>query len=313
MMTNLIRPLALVGLSLALVACASTSTNDEPPKDLTGTEIPITPAPEIEVADSIPKYFRNGSCVTIVMPGKRTISSELETFCNAFAEQFYGEHFKSMDPDVFEKAAARRRMFSGVPPGAALVKMADKEQSDFVVLIKLDVNVEPYSDSTRRDVSAKIIARGTATITSSAQKGGKQFKTTFKHVQATNNDKEEQMRDAHATVVGRLLAKKMINKVSGLTGLKDGTPKLYLIFKKFDKADKTEFISFLGDIKGIRKQDISERSVDTHKVDQFTIIVTTRMSATKLRAALMELAEEDYPNIEIKQPQKDTLMFIKGR
>lgn len=295
-----------------LIGCGTTS--DDVPPDRSGEPIAITPAPELTVpAGTVyPSFFENSTCVTVVLAGNKAKDFELEHLVSNFAEGFYGETFQAKDPDVVTKANQRRALFAGVPPGAELTNLANKEGADFTVLLHYDLDVEPYRDPSRRDISLKIIAKVTATIRGSAAKDGREVKVTLRHDQISNSDREDELRETHAAAVGKAVAKKLKLKISKAK-MGQVKPKRFLIFKGFSASDKKDILDMVKNIKGIRARDVREKSAGEDEVISFELILSTRLAITVIRERFMDQAEEVYPNIQISQPGKSTLMFSNRR
>jgi hypothetical protein len=291
-------------LSVALAAgCASTDEDPGPPDD-TGTPIPLVAAPDFEVPatlDDYPDLYRRGKCVTVAATGGLA-DEEFENFVDAFAEEFFGVCFTSIDADIMNKARSRAAVFTGVPPSDRMTVMANEAGCDFTLYITLSIEdraVEGSDNVNRRDVSGKMRANATVKLVGSAAKDTKEQATTLKLDLSGRLSK----------LMGTALAKKFLNKV-GKAGGVAAENVVDLTFKFFDASDKREIREMLQAI-GIKLRDM--REVSAQGSAQFIYRVNTKMNIMELRVALEnQLEDEEFDDPRISQPQANMLL-IKNR
>lgn len=292
MSTRIISLFAAAALSLA--GCASTST--EQPPALEGTPVPLTPEPDLSLpaGHQWSAFFDGAKCVLAPAFGDGVREDEFQAFADAFQEHFFGgdSAMLSVDANALDKAAERRAVLGGTPAANALSMMATQEGADFAVHFQLDMRTEPYKSQVRRDIGAIIRATGTCKMTGTPAKGTKEITGTIRHDQETTSSKVDDYRLQHAAIVGKLLAKKMLQTCAeaNVTLQKNV---VHVTFQRFSQVDKRTIVEGLmdGAIPDVGSRDFQETSTDDS--DHFTLEIRTTMTPGELKVELDAYLEEE--------------------
>ena len=294
----------------AVVGC--NSTPEEP--DNTGGPIPKTEAPTFDVPQEMSAYapvFQRGKCMVhcVAMASPKSVRhEEWEGFANNFNEHFFTTCFKNVDVNSVNASIEKLNTETGAIN--ALAEEAASAKADYHVKISYVLDVQPYSDpGGRRDLSAKIIAKGICKLKATGVKGGKEDTFTFKLDQITSHAKEIEFRDAHAQVIGRCLAQQALVKISQARGAR-AESMITLVFRGFDNSDKVVLRESLSGMKEIDGDSIEERSSGSQRVE-FRFVVTARVSIGTLKDELQAIMEDEWSQVESRQPNQTTLTFYK--
>lgn len=304
-------------IAAALVALAVAGCAEPPPPapDNTGTEIPITVAPEFgepEELSGFPDFYRRARCVIVAPPGDLR-DEEFENFVDRFQEQFFGVCFQAIDTDVVNKARARSSVFAGVPPSDRLTQMANESQADFTLYIDLSLRNQAIDASDgvqRRDIAGKVRGRATAKLVGGQAKDAKELSTTLQLDQIFSTPRKQELRGGLASTMGNALARKLLAQAGSAKGVSAETV-VTLRFKFFDDVEKRNLREELFKIKGIDPSASSGRSAGGSEL--FTILINTTRNMTELRQDIEYMLEDNNFAEASVQQVSATELLIKAR
>lgn len=305
---------------LLAVGCGGAEKKDDKPVEAVGgTGIPITPEPTFgsTAGHKWTQMFKGATCVVVPDADEAVRDDEMRAFAAEFQQHFFGSGspFKRIDADALANAAKRRQQLSSLPPGSALTELANKEGVDFVVRPKLVMNVRPRSDTGRSDVDSEIIATGEVELGGSAAKAGtKVGPGTVNHNQLTNTNKKGEMKLAHARVMGKVLALKML---FDMTQQSEATLQafIFLTFKFFSSNDKAVIRDeLLPKVNGIDPDFGMKEMSAGDGSGQFTIKIMSTAPIMTLQRDIENALRDDGYKIDTTRASGDAgeqIIFIK--